>query len=841
MKNLDHLFGVSVNNAARLEEAEVHSVADLAAVQDLDNLSTRTGISVDLIREWHRTAQVEVHAARFRRRIGITLSAVIAVVAISIAYHVVRQRHSATTLTYLKASALYDQRKYDEAARVLDQAFARKENTAELHNLRGMLYQRSRETTEAMAEFQKALDLDRTYADAWNNLARTHQFLRQPQPAAQEYQKAIDLQPGVALYHRSFADYWESLNSADKAETEFKAAIQAQPSEIDSYLDLSNLYQREQKPDAAEAVLVRAITQNPNSDQAFAALASFYFDSKRYAEGTKAYYRAAELDPAARYLEDAARALRDGHQWDDALRTYQKILEKTPNDWEAHFRSGWILVNHKGASSAPQAISQLQAAIASTPGEEHNKWSYLNLAVAYYFEQQNTEADKALTEALRLDPTFGSAFIERGIFQQNRGLYKEAESSYLQAIQVDPQNTIAYSNLWWLYMDQYQLQLANQLFRKLEAIAPDDENTQLILARRLEGEERYTDAIKIYSKLHDQNPEDDYVIAALAQSEIQAGLQAHNKRLTVQGVDRLRQAVEKRPNVTTCFALAWAYHIIPEVRNLDEAERLYQETLSYDPGQTTAIHNLQAIALAKGNMQLVVQLARKSLNRNPEDSDSMENLGYALFLQGNLNGAIDQYKQAIERVGDDPIVHTAYAEALLWRGDATQAHEELARARDTLLREGDMSQGTWIWMIEAQDGSEERRRMVYYRTLAEKRAVVELFDALTYLRENNVASALKGYRAATQLLTASAADDKEIVHKAISDLYRLRKVSFPQPAAELGLAYLYDWVGDRELAVRHWKLYLESGTDPVGIEEAHRGLAASLSRTDSAASPATAC
>lgn len=792
MKSLDLLFGVSANDAARLEEAAVRSVADLAAVQNLEELGTRAGISPSLLLEWQRAAQAEVRAAQFRRRIAAILTALMLVLASWVTYRLAPSKSSAT---YLRVSALYKERKYAEAGRVLDDAFALRQNTAELHNLRGMIYRRIRKTPDAITEFQKAVELDPSYDEAWNNLGNAHQR-KEPERAVQEYQKAVALKPQLALYHRNLGHLWELRGNVAGAEAEYQAAIQAQPSEIESYTDLSVLYQSEKRPDQAETVLVRATTRNPGSDTAFAALAAFYFDSQRYAEGSKAYYRADELDPGAGYLENAAMALREGQQWDQALSAYQKILDKKSDDWEAHFQSGWIFVQ-KGRPFAQQAIHQLQAAIDSAPGKEDNKWCYLNLALAYSFERKNADADEALTKALQLDPTFSSAYVQRGIFQQDQGQDSEAEKSYNHAIRLDPQDTGAYYNLWLLYRSRNKLEPAAELLRKLRKIAPDDANTQLMLV----------------------------------DSEIEAGRQSHDRRLIKKAIDRLEGEADTRPSAAIYFALAWAYHIVPEVRDLDKAKRLYEESLKYDPGHTQALDNLEVIALAKGDLVGFSALSNQVLKQNPEDLDSLENMGYALFLQGNLRGAVEAYEKALQYEGNekDPVLRSAYGEALLWRGETTKAHDEFKQARDTLLQKSQVSQTTWVWLI-SEHGLDEKQRAVYYSTVAEKQALVELFDALTYLRENNVASALEGYQAATKLLSANRSNDKEVVHKAVNDLHRLRKEFPSRPAAELGLGYLYDWLGDHERAALSWKRYLELGTDPVGIEEAHRRLAPSISQ-----------
>ncbi|HET8922538.1 MAG TPA: tetratricopeptide repeat protein [Candidatus Acidoferrum sp.] len=858
MKSLDLLFGVSANDAARLEEAAVRSVADLAAVQNLEELGTRAGISPSLLREWQRAAQAEVRAAQFRRRIAAILTALMLVLASWVTYRLVPSKSSAT---YLRASALYKERKYAEAGRVLDDAFALRQNTAELHNLRGMIYRRIHKTPDAITEFQKAVELDPSYDEAWNNLGNAHQR-KEPERAIQEYQKAVALKPQLALYHRNLGHLWELRGNVAGAEAEYKAAIQVQPSEIASYLDLSNLYQslkrpgeaeavlvqattqnpteiasytdlsdlyrREKRPDQAESVLVRATTRNPGSDTAFAALASFYFDSRRYAEGSRAYYRADELNPDAGHLEEAAMTLRDAQQWDEALRAYQKILEKKPNDWDAHFQSGWILVN-KGGPFAQQAIRQLQAAIAATPGEDQNKWCYLNLAIGYSNLGQIARADEALTEALRLDASFAPALIQRALMLQNAGQYQVAEKLYREAIHAEPSNTLAYYDLWWLYRNLHRADQVQKVFRKVQTIAPNDLYAQLMLARVRQDKEDFTGAAETYSKVHERDPEEPYYLALLATAEILAGMKKQDKSLVQKGMSRLEQAAINSPAYDTCFALAWAYLSVPERRDPDKAGQLYQKALNYVPNDLSALQGLAVVKLLKGDFLGAISESGKALKLNPRDPGTLENLAYGQFLEGNVQKAIESYERALEITKDDPVLRAYYGEALFWSGNTLRAQEEFAQARDALSRPS-LYEDIWIGFIDPRYDATEKRHAAYYSTIAEKQALVELFDALAYLQESNVASALEKYQDAAKLLSASSEDDKEIVRKAINDLHRLQKELPSQPTSELGLGYLYDWLGDHERAVLRWKRYLELGTDPVGMEEAHRRLTRGVSQ-----------
>src|SRR5260370_31715832 len=97
-------------------------------------------------------------------------------------------------------------------------------------------------------------------------------------------------------------------------------------------------------------------------------------------------------------------------------------------------------------------------------------------------------------------------------------------------------------------------------------------------------------------------------------------------------------------------------------------------------------------------------------------------------------------------------------------------------------------------MINVPYDASEKQHGSYYARIRKKRALVELLDGLTYLREIRIPAALERYAAATSLLTATNNEDEEIVRKGINDLHRLRKQPFAEPTAELGLGYLFGWL-----------------------------------------------
>lgn len=72
MKKLVEVFGIVPGIALQLEQANVHSVADLAAIGDLAHLSEKTGVPIDLLKQWQELSLIEISKTRLLRR-GLAL------------------------------------------------------------------------------------------------------------------------------------------------------------------------------------------------------------------------------------------------------------------------------------------------------------------------------------------------------------------------------------------------------------------------------------------------------------------------------------------------------------------------------------------------------------------------------------------------------------------------------------------------------------------------------------------------------------------------------------------------------------------------------------------------
>jgi hypothetical protein len=70
---LAEIYGISPEDAAILEERNVHTLSDLASCLDLTKLSARSGIPINTLKKWHQWATRKVISLRYRQHLATGL------------------------------------------------------------------------------------------------------------------------------------------------------------------------------------------------------------------------------------------------------------------------------------------------------------------------------------------------------------------------------------------------------------------------------------------------------------------------------------------------------------------------------------------------------------------------------------------------------------------------------------------------------------------------------------------------------------------------------------------------------------------------------------------------
>jgi tetratricopeptide (TPR) repeat protein len=315
---------------------------------------------------------------------------------------------------------------------------------------------------EAMANCQKAAQLDDHIPAVFVTLGRLHDSTGKHDLAVQEFQHALQLNARDADALSGIAHAYENAGRVQDAETTFKKAAALRPDSWVSYNDLGLFYDRQNKYPESIAALKKAIELTPDNAQVYLNLGAVYIDTsdptltsnaeqalKKSIDLTPGYPAYANLGQLyysqKRYVESAsmtekALQLNDNNYlvWNNLVNAYEWLKEK---DKAATARARATELAEKSAKLNPQdalpqaklagfyarqnlrekALARIQTALALSPddpailedvatafeylGDRHQAIQYAQRAMQKGYPLSQLANDPEM-QSLLLDPSF---------------------------------------------------------------------------------------------------------------------------------------------------------------------------------------------------------------------------------------------------------------------------------------------------------------------------------------------------------------------------------------------------------------------------------------------------
>lgn len=142
----------------------------------------------------------------------------------------------------------YDAHHYDDAIAQFQKAIQLAPDMAQAYNNLGLCYYRQRQNHLAVVNYQKAIDLNLKsgHPDAWPylNLAITERSLDQRREAEAHLRKAVRLAPNLAPAHFQLGNILEDAGKTNDAIIEFKAAARLDADYAEPHYALARIYRK---------------------------------------------------------------------------------------------------------------------------------------------------------------------------------------------------------------------------------------------------------------------------------------------------------------------------------------------------------------------------------------------------------------------------------------------------------------------------------------------------------------------------------------------------------------------------------------------------------------------
>jgi tetratricopeptide (TPR) repeat protein len=239
-----------------------------------------------------------------------------------------------------------------------------------------------------------------------------------------------------------------------------------------------------------------------------------------------------------------------------------------------------------------KAVTEAQTSAASeapkVEKEELTAQEWFERGYVYAEAKNVNEAIRCYSKAIELDPSDASAYSNLGnlLSDENLKRYEEAEVAYGKAIELNPSYASAYSNLGILLRNLKRYDEAEVSYRKAIELNPSDataySNLGLLLHENLK---RYGEAEVSYRKAIELDPSD-----ATAYSNLGNLLSDENLKRYDKAEASYRKAIELNPSDATAYSNLGA--LLGDLKRNEEAEASFRKAIELNPSDASAYYNL---------------------------------------------------------------------------------------------------------------------------------------------------------------------------------------------------------------------------------------------------------
>ncbi len=301
-------------------------------------------------------------------------------------------------------------------------------------------------TADARRLFQKAVELDPSFAMAYFQLSQLSEFVGDPAAAEEYRRKTLEHLDRLPERQKLFvqASYAHREGKPEKAVTVLEDLVARYPDEEEAYQTLSVAYAELNQPEQSLAGLERGVKAVPSS----VSLHNFYgyalLEHGRYAEALREFETYVRLRPKeANPLDSLAEAYLITGQPERSLEKYADVFKIDPSFWGSHHGRAWDFAM---LGRYPEALGELDEAETIIARENlpltraHFLRAFLLSRVGRYREAED-RIRRGLGEAARFKDEQGQADGEllSALIAFEKGDYSRTREGASRALRFPPQ------------------------------------------------------------------------------------------------------------------------------------------------------------------------------------------------------------------------------------------------------------------------------------------------------------------------------------------------------------------------------------------------------------------
>ena len=215
---------------------------------------------------------------------------------------------------------------------------------------------------KALPYFEKAVDSDNNYAEAWAQTGFCREKLGRHGEAIDASRKAVALRPSSESYFNiGLANYY--LKQYREAAEAYRQAIRLEPyNAADAYYALGLVYRDWGRADDEIQSYKQAIKLKPDYTSAYERLGARYLASRKFSEAIDVFKQLSALKPGdATVLNNMGEAYSELGHMPDAVESFRQAIRLKPDFGKAFFNLGKTLLAQGNRDGAVEQYNILQS------------------------------------------------------------------------------------------------------------------------------------------------------------------------------------------------------------------------------------------------------------------------------------------------------------------------------------------------------------------------------------------------------------------------------------------------------------------------------------------------
>lgn len=164
-----------------------------------------------------------------------------------------------------EAYELWDDDCFKEALEKLEEAYKITPDRSILTDM-GMIYENMGDYSKAIEIFDKLLEEDSNYAQAYYGLGLVYEDLEECEKALSYYNECLFYDPNHQGAHFFIANLYDDLKNQAKAIYHYECVLKSNPNSFWSYVNLAHIYEQKHELNKSFELLLKAYDINPENE-----------------------------------------------------------------------------------------------------------------------------------------------------------------------------------------------------------------------------------------------------------------------------------------------------------------------------------------------------------------------------------------------------------------------------------------------------------------------------------------------------------------------------------------------------------------------------------------------